>query len=83
MNKVIIDVPTLGGKDDIVNGSLASGLIVKAYKSGIFISEDATNGDVIKALFPNIDTSFSNVVDMNLWWKAKYKVEHFMAESEE
>lgn len=34
-----------------------------------------TNGEVIRALFPNIDKGFSNVIDLNLWWNAKYKAE--------
>lgn len=75
MERVIIDVPNFSNKEKIKNGSIASGLILKGYRNGICIGEDATNGDVIKALFPNIDTSFSNIVDMNLWWKAKYKAE--------
>ena len=39
------------------------------------IPYNATNGDVIQVLFPNIDKGFSNVIDLNLWWNAKYKVE--------
>lgn len=34
-----------------------------------------TNGEVIKTVFPNIDTNFSNVIDLKLWWDAKYKAE--------
>jgi len=75
MQKVIIDVPDLSNTQNITNGSLASALITKAYKNGIFIHQNATNGDVIQALFPNIDKGFSNVIDFNLWWNAKYKAE--------
>ena len=32
-----------------------------------------TNGDVIMAMFPTVDTYFSNVIDIKLWWNAKYK----------
>ena len=32
-----------------------------------------TNGEVIESLFPNVGTNFSNIIDLNLWWKAKYK----------
>jgi len=32
-----------------------------------------TNGEVIESLFPNVGTNFSNVLDLNLWWNAKYK----------
>jgi hypothetical protein len=75
MDKVIIKVPSLSNKENITNGSIASGLIIQAYKNGIFIPKDATNGDIIQALFPSIDKGFSNVIDLNLWWNAKYKVE--------
>lgn len=34
-----------------------------------------TNGDVIMAMFPTVDTYFSNVIDIKLWWNAKYKKE--------
>lgn len=37
------------------------------------IAGNLTNGDVIKAIFPNIDDCFSNVIDLNLWWKSTYK----------
>ena len=75
MQKVIIDVPNLSNPQNVVNGSLASALITKAYKNGIFIHKNATNGKVIQALFPNIDKGFSNVIDWNLWWNAKYRAE--------
>ena len=32
-----------------------------------------TNGEVIQALFPNIDNNFSNVIDLRLWWNRPYK----------
>ncbi len=73
MGKVIIEVPSLSNKENITNGSIASGLIIQAYKKGTFIPKDATNGDLIQVLFPNIEASFSNVVDINLWWNAPYK----------
>ena len=41
----------------------------------IEIPDNATKGEVIQALFPNIDKGFSNVIDLNLWWNSKYKVE--------
>jgi len=34
-----------------------------------------TNGEIVQALFPNIDKCFSNVIDLNLWWNASYKAE--------
>jgi len=32
-----------------------------------------TNGEVIQALFPNIDNNFSNIIDLRLWWNRPYK----------
>ena len=75
MQIAIISVPTLSNKENITNGSLASALILKAFKEATFISNNATNGDIIQALFPNVDKCFSNIIDLNLWWKAKYKAE--------
>ena len=75
MERAIISVPTLGNKENIINGSLASALIVKAFKEATFIPGNATNGDIIKALFPRIDDNFSNVIDLKLWWNAPYKAE--------
>lgn len=68
-----VSVPTLSNKENIQNGSIASALIVEAFKKGVFISDNATNGDIIKALFPKIDDNFSNLIDLKLWWNAKYK----------
>jgi hypothetical protein len=34
-----------------------------------------TNGEVIQALFPNIENNFSNVIDLRLWWNRPYKAE--------
>ncbi len=31
-----------------------------------------TNIEIIKTLFPNVGTNFSNVLDLNLWWNAQY-----------
>lgn len=75
MERAIISVPTLSNKENITNGSLASALILKAFKEATFIPNNATNGDIIKALFPKIDDNFSNIIDLRLWWNAKYKAE--------
>ena len=32
-----------------------------------------TNGELIKVLFPNVGTNFSNIIDLNLWWNTQYK----------
>ena len=73
MQMAIISVPTFSNKENITNGGLASDLIVKAFKKATFIPDSATNGDIIKALFPKIDDNFSNVIDLKLWWNAPYK----------
>ena len=75
MQIAIISIPTLSNKENITNGSLASALILKAFQKATFIPNNATNGEVIQALFPNVDKGFSNVIDLNLWWNAKYKAE--------
>lgn len=75
MQIAIISVPTLSNKENITNGSLASALILKAFKEATFSPSNPTNGEIIKALFPKIDDNFSNVIDLNLWWNAKYKAE--------
>ena len=50
-------------------------MLYHAVKHGKPIPDNATNGDVIQILFPNICESFSNIFDLNLWWNAKYKAE--------
>ena len=41
-------------------------MLEEAILNGILLPDNATNGEVIQALFPNIDKSFSNVIDLNL-----------------
>ena len=48
---------------------------LKNVQDIILIQKQATNGDVIKALFPKIDDNFSNVIDLKLWWNAPYEKE--------
>lgn len=73
MERVIIKVPTLSNKENVQNGSIASALIIKAFKNGIIIPKNATNGDLIRIMFSGIDDNFSNVIDLKLWWNAPYK----------
>ena len=47
--------------------------VTLAIVNGTPIPEEASNGDVIQMLFPKIDTNFSNVIDLNLWWNAQYQ----------
>lgn len=39
------------------------------------VLHNKTNGEVVRALFPNIDNNFSNVLDLRLWWNSVYKAE--------
>ena len=50
--------------------------ICKEVAENIVVEYDfkgKTNGEVIKMLFPNIDTYFSNVIDLRLWWNSLYE----------
>ena len=55
-------------------------LLSKAHITTIKMLEQKydgmTNGEVIESLFPNVGTNFSNVIDLNLWWNAKYKAKN-------
>lgn len=78
-DKIHPDVRTQHGGLAISQGQLAYAETVNA----ILIPDNATNGDIIKALFPKIDDNFSNVIDLKLWWNAKYKASPTGAESGE
>lgn len=39
------------------------------------VLRNKTNGEVVQALFPNIDVNFSNVLDLRMWWGSVYKAE--------
>ena len=65
-------------RNDVVNTfdtdiSMMCSDVLKVLKNCIEIPEGATNGEVIESLFPNVGTNFFNVIDLNLWWNAKYK----------
>lgn len=67
-------------RNDVVNTfdtdiSMMCSDVLKVLKNCIEIQEGATNGEVIESLFPNVGANFSNIIDLNLWWKAKYKAE--------
>lgn len=76
MQMAIISVPTLSNKENITNGSLASALILKAFKEATFIPNNATNGDIIKAVFKARDLSIiQERLEHTHWWNAPYKAE--------
>ena len=67
--------------DEIVRFSTEEGSSVECSQLYCYVHNmpnvlrNKTNGEVIQALFPNIDKVFSNIIDLNLWWNAKYKAE--------
>lgn len=70
-------------REDVINIATSSCLDLDSYddtdefcnevKELPSAFEGMTNGEVVKALFPNVGTSFSNVFDLNLWWNAPYQ----------
>ena len=84
--KLIIEIPDSYNLDGIRNGSIYGQLVLNAVKNGTPIPNNATNGDVIKAMFPNTDIEihnitvyvmfdmYSNVIPFDLdWWNAPYQ----------
>ena len=72
MAKMIIDIPD-AVIDDIKATYEGLDVVYNAVKFGKVLPKNATNGDIIKVLFPYIDKNFSNVMDLKMWWNAKYK----------
>ena len=85
--KVIIDIPNhlyklLKDLPSDSNEGTIENVLMKAVENGTPIPDNATNGDVIKAMFPTADISlndscFEGVVnkygfDMK-WWNAPYQ----------
>ena len=83
--KLIIDVPEAPLYGDMYTAICENGYIfdedneyiAKAIKNGTPISDNATNGDVIKAMFPNgikIDrsTAYAKRVTED-WWNSPYR----------
>lgn len=94
--KVLIDIPDDAYRhiteDDVfvytarTNGKTFVAEMLKAIKKGLPVSDNATNGDVIKAVFPkaNVWESAGRIcVDGHgclktfsiVWWNAPYKAE--------
>lgn len=82
--KLIIDIPDGCDVTKIQNGSVASKQVLNAVKNGTPIPDNATNGDVIKAMFPNGTTAkfatFMRFIDgehyfncSDDWWNAPYQ----------
>lgn len=63
---------SLANKDGAY-GYVSAHEIINAPSAESKCFDGMTNGEVLQALFPNIDKGFSNVIDLNLWWNAPYK----------
>ena len=84
--KLIIDIPeeTKQAFDRANNDDINfcfydyNSVVGKAIKNGIVILDNPTNGDVIKAMFPDIPRTLEwhiqNVTDDD-WWNAPYREE--------
>lgn len=85
--QIVIDMP-----EEVYNGIISRGNFISdfnlsgAIANGILLPEDATNGDMIKALFPNgsqvkgasiyvMNDNKSNVFYDFDWWNAPYKAD--------
>ena len=90
--QIVIDIPQ-GLKIDFENEQWTALTCVEmkdALQSGIILPENAANGDIIKAMFPNMKVGFitenqigvyyvknapyATVFDLD-WWNAPYKAE--------
>ena len=80
--KVLIDIPKSTYKDIKESYSITCGenfaqKLVKYIKNGVPFQKGATNGDVIKAMFPNVSNSNMDLVDAlknaKSWWNAPYR----------
>jgi len=73
--QIVIDIP----EDDyrkVQDGRASVSMMRKAIANGTPLHKCDTNGDVIKALFPNDSRGFLIVnMDRNDWWNAPYKTE--------
>lgn len=85
--KVIIDIPKKD-YDKMCKGELINTILV-AIKNGTPIPDNATNGDILKMMFPNIESRLDEKTDIILvkwtdgttktfkanWWNAPYTKE--------
>ena len=82
--KLIIDIPEDIYNHIIVDSEYFTPSLVNAFKNGTPIPDNATNGDVIKAMFPDaeihIDGNYVFIHHMGFWikciirwWNAPYQ----------
>ena len=58
--KLIIDIPEQMYLNAKANMLCGAGVIARAIKNGTPLPENATNGDVMKAMFPQIEVEHNN-----------------------
>ncbi len=78
--QIVIDIPNwlynaiMECKEPLYSKSLGD-----AVRDGTLLPKGATNGDMIKAMFPNVSNSNMDLVDVlknaKSWWNAPYKAE--------
>ena len=87
--KIIVEIPDnnyeLMSKLPKPKGTDSLSMFLRMIQNSIAISNDATNGDIIKAMFPNASIEVRNIsvyVDLGnivgfsrSWWDAPYKQE--------
>lgn len=77
-HKRVIDNLVSDGKEYLLPHEVETRL-AKAVKIGTVIPDDATNGDMVKAMFPNVNNSNMDLVDVfknaKSWWNSPYKRE--------
>ena len=83
--KVLIDIPKELAEKGHWYTDEEMWIVIKAAQNGTPIPDNATNGDVIKAMFPNVKTELgvdkvifarglNNVTPFSEeWWYAKYQ----------
>lgn len=85
-NRICAEITVrLNHNEELVCGTLeyeTATILRKSFQNGVLLPTDATNGDAIKAMFPNIDKykntlledGRKNVLFDDDWWNAPYKV---------
>lgn len=92
-NRICAEITVrLNHSDELVCGTLeyeTATMLRKSFQNGVLLPTNATNGDVIKALFPNVAICEVNPVEMDAhigngvhfvtqfdkeWWNAPYEV---------
>ena len=53
--------------------AVTNGLLRIVRNEGITLPEKATNGDVIKALFPDVSMALEEKIDREAWWNSQYR----------